>query len=326
MTSEISNRTVVEVLVRALGALPGGATANDHLERFAAALADARSRWPDAPAPIDAGAIVATSASLDAPTVDAAPPSNDFVGYIVDQARIQPDLPAALPRLRLDDAFLAWWCATGASQAITAFEQLHADELRRLLLRFHRLDADELRQQLRVKLFLGSDNAPPRIREFSGFGFLANWFRVVATRTFLDAARTRQRERSDELPDDLLDALVDAKASPRSAALRGQVIAAIKSSMRAALASLPARDRTFLRHTLLDRLTLEQIAETYGVHRVTVSRAIGQARIKLRELALAHAVAELGVSPETLASAVRELATDLDMSLATLFPQQVVER
>jgi len=316
VTSDLSNRSIVDTLVRRLVELPGGTSAPDHAERFVAALAEARTRWPDAPAPID------ERDERDEHHERASAPS--FTSFILERARAQPDLAIALPRLRLDDAFLAWWCTTRASAAITAFEQLHADELRRLLQRFHRLDADELRQQLRVKLFIGSDTAPPRIREFSGFGFLANWFRVVATRTFLDAARTRQRERSDELPDDLLDALVDAKASPRAAALRGQVIAALRSSMRAALATLPARDRTFLRHTLLDRLTLEQIAETYGVHRVTVSRAVGQARTKLRELALAHAVAELGVSPETLASAVRELASDLDMSLATLFPQATV--
>jgi len=248
-----------------------------------------QARWPDMPA-------------LGA----------DFIAYASERAATQPDLA----RLRVDDLALAWWAGSGDSRAIAAFEQVFADDLRKLLARFHRLDADELRQRLRVKLFLGT---APRIRDYSGFGFLQNWFRVVASRVFLDAARETQRGRSDELPDEMLAVLVDPRASPQAAALRGQVVAAIKRALATALQTLPARERTFLRHTLIDQLTAEQIAATYDVHRVTVARLISAARAKLRDQARAIAVAELGIDPNSLASAIRALDSDLDLSLSTLF-------
>jgi RNA polymerase sigma-70 factor len=287
---------VIPELVAELARLPGGAASDELVQRMRDAVRAARERWPDVP-DLDAG----------------------FVAYVVERARRQDDLETALARLQLDDLALAWWCTTGDSRAVAAFEAAHAEDLRRLLVRFHRLDADELRQRLRVKLFLGSDTSQPRIRDYAGFGLLQNWFRVVATRVFLDAAREHNRSRSDELPDEMLAALIDPRASPQASALRAQVIAAIKTALASALGSLPPRERTFLRHVLIDHLTLEQIATTYDIHRVSVSRIVGAARAKLREQARAAAIAELGIGPHSLASAIRELESDLDVSLTALF-------
>jgi RNA polymerase sigma-70 factor len=288
----IASVDVVSKLIAELG----GSASDDVVQRMRDAVRTVHERWPDAP---ELGA--------------------ELVAYVVERARRQSDLATALPRLQLDDLALAWWCTTGDSRAVAAFESAHAEDLRRLLLRFHRLDADDLRQRLRVKLFLSTDTSPPRIRDYSGFGFLQNWLRVVATRVFLDAAREHDRSRSDELPDEMLAGLVDPRATPQASALRAQVIAAIKIAVASALRTLPPRERTFLRHVLIDQLTLEQIASTYDIHRVSVSRIVGAARAKLREQARAAAIAELGIGPHSLASAIRELDSDLDVSLTALF-------
>lgn len=269
---------------------------DDLAERVAVAAPAIRARWPALP-------------SLD----------DAFVAYLRDRAKRQPDLGVALPRLRVEDLALAWWASTGDSAAIAAFEAAHADDLAKLLRRFHRLDPDELTQLLRIKLFIGSETARPRILEYSGFGFLQNWYKVIAVRTFLDAARSKRRERTDELADEQMLALVDRDDDPREAAQRAEVLGAIKRALAAAIAELPARERTFLRHVTVDGLTLEQIATTYELHRVTVARTLASARKQLHEATRELVIAELGIAPDGLESAIRELDSQIDLSLRRVF-------
>ena len=272
------------------------ADAGDLAARIARDLAAARARWPAAPAP------------------DAA-----FRAYALERAARQPDLHAALPRFRAEDLVLAWWASSGDARAIGAFEDAHAGDRQRLLARFHRLDAAELAQLLRIKLFVGSETARPRVLDYGGFGFLQNWFKVIAARTFLDQARAHARERTDELDDDTLNALVDAAADPSDATQRAQLHAAVKGALAAAIADLPRRERTFLRHVMVDGLTLERIAATYEVHRVTVARALAAARKQLHEAMRAHVIATLGIAPDALDSAIRALDSQIDLSLARVF-------
>jgi RNA polymerase sigma-70 factor (ECF subfamily) len=258
-------------------------------ERTAKAVDAARARWPEMPEP---GA--------------------EFTAHLLGCARKQPDLVAALPRLRIDDLLLAWWASRGDAKGIAAFEEAHAGDLERLLRRFHRLDGDELSQRLRIKLFTSEK---PKILEYSGFGFLENWYRVIAARTFLDVARSQTRERTDDLPDAALAELVAGGDDPGSAAEKAELLGAIKKALEAAIADLAPRDRTFLRHQLVDELSVEQIAVTYKLHRVTVSRSLSAARKQLQEATRARLVTMLGIDPARLASAIRILDSQLDLSL-----------
>jgi RNA polymerase sigma-70 factor (ECF subfamily) len=284
---------LAEAVASALG-VPADALA----AQLTAGIDVARTRWPELPAP------------------DAS-----FVAYLVERARGQADPTAALPRLRVDDLLLAWWASHGTSEAIAAFEATFAADLDALLRRFRGLDADELRQQLRVKLFFGTPGAPARILVYSGFGFLQNWFRVVASRTFLDVARHDQRQRTDDLPDALLAQLVDLRGDPAAHAHKAEILAALKRAFGSALAELPRRDRTFLRHVVLDQLTTLQVAAMYGVHRVTVSRALSAAHTQIRQRARETVLAELAISEDQLASAIRVLDSQLELSLDRLFAE-----
>ena len=94
---------------------------------------------------------------------------------------------------------------------------------------------------------------------------------------------------------------------------------AIKRALEAAIKDLPARDRTFLRHVMVDELSVEQIAATYQLHRVTVSRALSAARKKLQDETRKKVIEELRIDPERLASAIRILDSQLDLSLKRVF-------
>ncbi len=268
--------------------------------QLATALATVHSRWPHAPEP-DAG----------------------FVDHLTASLSGQPDLTTALPRLRLDDLYLAWWSGRGDQAAIIAFEQAFAEDINRLVARFHRLPPSELRQRLRIKLFVG---ARPRIREYSGFGFLQNWLRVAAARAFVDAARSDRSLRYEEELDEGELLGLAAPGDPRNSKMREQMGSAVKRAFADAVATLAPRQRTFLRHAYVDRLTLDQIATTYAVHRATVARTLASAREQLIERTRAAVAAELGVGADDLASAIAALDTHLELSLSRVLRSEAVEK
>jgi RNA polymerase sigma-70 factor len=247
---------------------------------------------------------------------DGPPPGAPFA-YVAERIARQDKLASALPRLRVDDLYLAWWACTDDA-GISAFEAAYASDLSRLVQRFHRLSGEELRQALRIKLFVGSGTAPPQLHKYSGFGFLQNWLKVTAARSFLDAARSERGRRIEaELDDDLLEvAVIGGSEDPRARHESAQVNAAVKRAFAAAVAGLVPRERTFLRHAMVDHLTLEQIAATYKVHRTTVARTLASARARLLEQTRAKVIAELGISLESIDSAIQALDSKIDLSLS----------
>lgn len=263
-------------------------------ERLAEGLSQIRARWPAAPA------------------VDHA-----FVTYFAERLGRQRDLATAITRLRLDDLFLAWWSGCGDPRGITAFESTYSDDLRRVVQRFRRLPADELHQLLRIKLFVGNGTTPPRIFAYSGFGFLQNWLRVTAARTLVDVARADQGRRyTEELDDAEFVRIVPPSGDPRDAQQRAELRIALKHAFAVAVANLSPRQRTFLRHVSVDRLTLDQVAALYRIHRATVARTLAAARERLLGDTRAGVVAALGIESDQMTSALGLLDSRLELSLS----------
>ncbi len=169
------------------------------------------------------------------------------------------------------------------------------------------------KQRLRVKLFVGT---APRIADYAGFGFLQNWLRVTAARDFVDAARSDRSARYESDLDERELLGLAAPGDPRLDHIRDQLGGAVKRAFAAAVASLAPRQRTFLRHAYVDRLTLDQIASTYEVHRATVARTLAGAREHLIDQTRAQVAVELGVPKDDLASAVAALDAHLELSLS----------
>jgi len=289
--------TEADLLAR-LPALPAD-LARELAHRIELGLAAIAARWPDGP-----------------------PLGEPFARHLADRLSARRDLPVALPRLRLDDLFLAWWAGSGDPRGIIAFETAYATDVRKLLDRFHRLGADELRQRLRIKLFVGTASLPPRIQDYSGFGFLQNWLRVTAARSFVDAARAdRSRRMEDELDEGELLGIAPAGGDPRDAQQRAQLSAAVKRAFAAAVAQLAPRERTVLRHASVDRLTLDQIASTYQIHRATVARTLAAARERLLLVTRAGVASELGLAPDELHSAIQQLDSRLELSLSRVLKE-----
>lgn len=305
-----------DALIRtALAALPpdeGAAIEAELREAVTRGLAAARARWPEA-----IGAAFGEDEATAAPEAALA-----FARVLGDKLARQPRLTATLPRLRVEDLLLAWWAGRDPERGIPALWEAHASELERLVARFHRIDREELMQALRIKLFVAAEGAPTRLSTYNGFGYLLNWLRVLATRTFLDAAREVARRRSTGLEeaghddDAPLLALIVEPTAAIGARDRERVRLAIRDSFAASVAALPRRERTFLRLATVDGLTLEQIAATYQVGRATVARALAAGRARLRDDTRRGMIEVLGITPAELDSVIRSLDTQLELSLA----------
>lgn len=265
-------------------------------DRIAHELAAVREKWPSA-------------------TVTDA----QFAEALAQRIASQKDLSSAWARLRVEDLFLALWCATGDARAIGVFEQVHRADLDGVLARFRKLavTGDELRQTLRIKLFVASDGRPPRIADYSGFGFLQNWLRVTALRALVDIARSEKARKLEELlADDDMLGMPSLGPDLASRYSREEVSRAIKAAFARAVAGLAPRQRNFLRHAQVDGLTLDQIAALYSVHRATVARTLAQARSELTEATRKELGAQLGVDEDSLESVVRAADSRIDLSLS----------
>jgi RNA polymerase sigma-70 factor (ECF subfamily) len=180
------------------------------------------------------------------------------------------------------------------------------------------LDVDELQQVMRHRLFLGEPGRPPLLAEFTGKGPLSRWFQVVVTRTAISLLRRTRGEVA--LEDAVLAALDAADAQgegPEAAYLRRNYQAEFKRALGEAVTLLDDRQRTLLRHHLIDRLTIDDIGGLYRVHRTTAFRWLQAAEAALLAQIRAVLSRQLRVGGAELESILRLLPGE-DYSLLRL--------
>jgi RNA polymerase sigma-70 factor (ECF subfamily) len=227
--------------------------------------------------------------------------------------------------LRAGDLYLAAGCVRGIDGALERFERLYGDEIARIAQRFERpgLPADDLIQALRAKLFTtpGTGSAPdarPRIASYTGQGFLQNWVRVTATRTFIDCCRCHTEPPEVPMRDELAAVMPEPKGDPELQLLKREHVTHFKASFAEAVAALDSADRLLLKQHLVERLTIDQLGALYHLHRASAARRIAKARDALllaTRIALAR---RLGVPPERLASVLELVASRLEASIERL--------
>lgn len=215
------------------------------------------------------------------------------------------------------DLFLAAACAEHDSAALTELDRRLALEVRRAV---GPLDAavDDVTQLVRERLLVAPAGAPPRIAEYAGQGPLSAWLRAVAVRTALNARRGGHRETPvSNVPES------PASTDPELALLRERHRDAFRAAFTAAIAQLTPRERTVLRLSTVDGLTLARIGAIYRKDASTISRWLDAARVTLRTRtrdALREAVPE-----SQLDSVLRAADSELDLSLSALLQSSVAD-
>jgi len=266
----------------------------------AAAIEKARAAWPDLE--VDLDGFVAHVASHLGPGDRGS-----------DAARWE----AALGALAIEDLYLAFACAQRSSAALRAFERDHERELRAAFekLRVPPARRDDSRQQLWEKLFVGAPR--PRILEYSGRGRLRFWFRVTVLRGLLDEIRSEKRSR--ETPDeDLLLGAASADPDPEIEHLKRLYRHQFNTAFEEAVRALRPEDRNVLRSYYTQKMTIDQIAAAFGIHRATAARRVNASRDSLLKETRRRLSAQLSLSSRELDSVFRLIESRLDISVGRL--------
>lgn len=210
------------------------------------------------------------------------------------------------------ELYLACACADGhpAAGAILARDYLPAVKRRLGRMGLVAADVDEVAQQVCQRLLEpGRDGGGARLIQYALQGRLRSLMVVTATHVAVDSFRRAGHQKDDQ---DALLALTGG-TDPRSQLMRREGQAAFKSAMERGLESLDPRARTVLRFHLIDGLTLDEIADYYQVHRVTVSRWLAAARGAIVERARDVARTDFGLSESEFDAAYT--GSDLGLSL-----------
>ena len=232
--------------------------------------------------------------------------------FLAKQAGEDP--PAPTPA-GLAELYLALACARGDDAAIAAFDRAFLDVVPAALasMKLPQATVDDVRAIVRDKLLLADGHKPPRVVEYAGRGRLRGLVQVTATRAAIDRIRLEQRE--EELPaGDRLAATADIELS----LIKAQYREAFVAGFTAAVQQLERRDRNLLRMHLLGGVTLEQLAQMYGVHRATVVRWLAAAREALYAQTRAHVGKQLRAPDDELDEMFALVRSRVELSVERL--------
>ncbi len=174
---------------------------------------------------------------------------------------------------------------------------------------------EDVRAAVRDKLLLADGDGPPRVVAYAGLGRLRGLVQVSAVRTAISVLR--QTDRELPLADDGA-ALPGLDPGAELTLIKAQYRAAFAAAFAAAVAALEPRDRTLLRLHFLGAVTLEALAEMYGVHRATIVRWLAAARERILRDTQRRLRASLGVPADELAEVLRMIQSQLEVSVHRL--------
>lgn len=258
-------------------------------------------------------------------------------GVVVDDEAFAAWLDTRVPdgttlaSLPITDLYLACACASGNELAIEQFDEhlLREVSIASAKMRAAPTIADEARQVVRELLFVprtdrsgerSDDGAekitkPPAINNYAGRGDLRGWVKVIATREVLrlvDRDKTRREISTDD--DSLLEAL-SPKDDPELEQMKATFRDEFGVAFREAIAEMTPRERTLLRHSVVDGLGIEAIGALYKVHRSTSARWLEQARDNLATLTRRRLGNKLKLTEVEVESVIRLIHSRLDVSI-----------
>ena len=259
-----------------------------------------------------------TPASLAALHAQAAAAWPDFtveVGAFVAalEAKLAEPDPPQLTAAGAAELYLALACAAGTTAAIVVFEREYLSIVATALsgMKLPTATVEDVRSTVRDKLLL-ADGKQARIIDYAGRGRLKGLIQVTATRTAID--RIRHESKEAELPARELAAPANIELS----LIKAQYREAFMAGFTRAVASASRRDRNLLRLHFLGGVTLEQLAQMYGVHRATVVRWLAAARETVFGATREHVAEAIGAPSEELDEMFELVRSRVELSVERL--------
>nr|HEX4313367.1 sigma factor-like helix-turn-helix DNA-binding protein [Kofleriaceae bacterium] len=229
--------------------------------------------------------------------------------------------------LHATDLYLACACLAGQHEALVAFERAFMAPVDTFVRRYDASPAfvDEVRQILRERFFVWTAGAPPRIASYTGQGALGAWVRVAAVRVALRLVERAQAPLGSPVASDAGDSGAAAGdgelvgGEPELDYIRVRYRDAFAGALAAAIASLPADDRTLLRLHFAEGLTIDRLAPLFDIHRATAARRLAQARERLHAETRSQLETRLGVTGRELDSLLAVVRSRLELDMSGLF-------
>ncbi len=229
-----------------------------------------------------------------------------------------------LQTLDWGELVLAAGCANGERVALDIIDRELLAGIRGALrsMKLNDTTVDETLQQVREKLLVAKSDAEPLICKYAGEGSLRSLVRVVAVRTALMRLRKEKREVLDGGGESsrLERALGDD--DPELSAIREQYKDELKAAFERAVATLSARQRNVMRLQMVDGVAVDEIARLYDVHRVSVSRWLGDARRHIAATVKADLGSRLGLAQAELQSLIRLVQSQVELSVERVLRSQ----
>jgi RNA polymerase sigma-70 factor, ECF subfamily len=172
-------------------------------------------------------------------------------------------------------------------------------------------DVDEAMQVLRTRLLVGTPPEAPKLAKFSGRGPLGAFLRIAASNV-LSNLRPLVVPVSAE---DELAALPDA-ADVESRLSSGDQQRQFRAAFREAVQSLTSRERALLRLSLLDGLSIDEVAPMYGAHRATVARWLTAAKERLAAITRAKLSTALQLPEDDVERLLTSVQNGFELSLS----------
>lgn len=234
----------------------------------------------------------------------------EFLGARIDGA----DLAAALAAAPASDLAIAAACAVQEPTAQAAFDAVLTEvNAAGASTRAGKDLIEEVKQILRVQLLVPRDGKPPGIAGYQGKGPLRGWIRITATRELIRHLKKQQREAP--LEPSLEEALGTA-SDPMLSQLKAEYRSEFATALREAIEQLSAEDRTLLRQSIVDQLSVDAIGAAFGVHRATAARWLQRARAALVTGTREILSRRLKLPVEEIDSVIRLVQSRLDASMA----------
>jgi RNA polymerase sigma-70 factor (ECF subfamily) len=246
-------------------------------------------------------------------------PDATFVPYLA--ARLTPEdlAEARLEGIHLDDLYLVCGCVLGDTAAVSRFETEYGPAIAGHIRRILPEASDDLTQRTLTKLLVQQGSNAPRLASYAGRSALSAWIKVVATREALMERRKVPDPAAS--PDAALVNLVDDEDDPELALVRARHGEDFRRAFEGAFAELDPGERTLLRFQLIDRLTLDQIANVRGVHRATAARHLARVRQKLLTGTRGRLQQKLKLTETQLDSVLRVVQGQVEVSVRRLLGQ-----
>ena len=214
------------------------------------------------------------------------------------------------------DLALAAGCLARDAAALAQFESVLGEvDAAGAATRSPRDLVDEVKQLLRVQLLVPRGDRPGALAGYQGKGPLRGWIRITATRELI----RHKKKAAREVPLPTLEAALGADSGdPMLSQLKAEYRTEFSTALATAIAELTAEDRTLLRQSIVEHLSIDEIGAAFGVHRATAARWLTRAKAALVKATHQVLAKRLALPVDEIESVIRLVQSRLEASVVRM--------